>query len=902
MGGLNAASPRTDDDVLAVLVRAADDKLALSEALSAVQAQTVRPAHVVLVTIGPEDAGLAGGTLAPLAVPDGTSFGDALSAAAEHAAAQLGSEAGWIWALTPDSAPPPDCLASLLAAADAAPTAQLLQPQKRGADAVTSGQPGAGSLVTRTGLRSFEPVVAVVPHGPATPQGQTGAVPAENRPAPAFRDPELAAAQQRAQADREAELEAERDRAEPGERLRAGLRRFVTAPLLWLLLFLSGMTFAVNRGRIGSAVSGGGLLPAPAGGDTLLRSYLQDWHSVAGGTAAPAPALSGLLGLLGVPFGGADHAVAVLLLAAMPLAGLSAYLATRASRVGAGQRAILAALWALLPVGASASGYGRLDTLFTYILLPLVLAGVLSVLRGAPARVDSRGRDTGRSRWLSTTAATALALAVLSSAAPLMYLLIVAVVLVGFVLLRPAPGTGIRRAAALFFVVLLPVGLLLPWPAVLLAHPAVFLHGVGSTGGSPSFSLLQLAMLGYGIPAVAGVLVVLSALLMLISAPSFRMLPCLAVVLFGAAAAVGVAGQRRARLVDGTAVAGNPGPALLLMAVGLFLIIMVGMQEHARRALDGMSHPRVKAALALAVIGLLAVGAVLGGTQGGVRARPDPALSRALTAELVGNRALVLSTGSGDQPARISSPTLAELGDDDLVPTPAAVRRIAGWSEAITTGGETVAATAIAEAAASGVGALVLPAGARAASGAPAQLLDEAGRTSDGRTVFRVRLPALGARVLEPALATPARTGGQVPGSTGSTAAASRGTTMVPGGPPNLGVRVSGGPDGRLLVLAADDDGQWKVRMDGVAVAVAPAYGHLVGVALPGAASEVTVQRSDTIRGILLVVQAGLLLFTLLLAVPPRRRARVLSPASSRPARPRAPRRGRWSLRRRRGK
>jgi len=116
--------------------------------------------------------------------------------------------------------------------------------------------------------------------------------------------------------------------------MRAAFRRGATSPLAALLAFLVGMTFAVNRARIGAAVSGGGLLPAPNGGGTLLTSYLQEWHAVGGGTSSPGSALSGLFGLLGAPLGGADHAVAVLLLAAMPLAGLSAYCATRATALG----------------------------------------------------------------------------------------------------------------------------------------------------------------------------------------------------------------------------------------------------------------------------------------------------------------------------------------------------------------------------------------------------------------------------------------------------------------------------------------------------------------------------------------------------------------------------------------
>jgi len=253
------------------------------------------------------------------------------------------------------------------------------------------------------------------------------------------------------------------------------------------------------------------------------------------------------------------------------------------------------------------------------------------------------------------------------------------------------------------------------------------------------------------------------------------------------------------------------------------------------------------------------------------------------------NQALVLTTAAGEQPARLSSPALPQLGDDDLALTPEAASRITAWTDAITAGTQDAVAAAVAQAAASGVGAVVLPAGTRLSSGVTAALLADAGQTTDGRTVFRVQLPARGARVLEPGLATASRTGGQPPGATGSTTAAAQGTTPVPGGPPELGIRVSSGSDGRLLVLAAENQNGWEVRVDGTAVEVAPAYGHLVGVALPGTATEVTVQRSSTVRSILLLVQAGVLLFTLLLAIPPPRagprvQSRSAAPGSSSPS------------------
>lgn len=861
-------------NVLAVLLRsagepdtqatAAQHAAALATTTQALRSQSVQPAEVLALTAS-----------------------ESLAAAVDSRAARLGNRPEWIWVLSPGTAPGPGALAALLEAAAVTPSLDVLAPHSHPDTA--DRHPWEGALVRTRAVGGEEWVAASVP------RAQTGAVLAENRPTPGSRSQTLAGAPD------DADRGSAQDSAAPQHRT---LGQLVAAPPVLLVAFLVGLSFAVNRARIGVAASGGGLLPAPSGATTLFRAYLQEWHAVAGGTSSPAAALSGLLGLIGLPFGGADHAVAVLLIAAMPLAGLSAYLATRATELRRGHRAVLAAVWALMPIGASASAQGHLDTVFTYVLLPIVLAGVVSVLRGAPAEAGEQHQ--GRTRWLSTTAATALGLAALTSASPLMYLLVVLVALIGFVALRPAAGSSGRRAVSLFFVVLLPVGLLLPWPAVLLTNPEIFLHGVGSTGSVPAFSLSQLLTLGYGLSSVAGAVLGLAAVAALIARPSLRMLPGLGVVVLGVGAAVVVAGQRRPRLPDAAGVAGNPGPALLLVALGLLLLVVVGVQQQPRGRARAAARTPQLAVLGGVLVLALAVGAVLGGSDGGVRAGAAPALPATLHAELVAHRALVLTTAAGDQPARLSTPALPQLGDDDLVPTPGAARRLQQWSTAITNGEEKAVAAAVAAAAASGVGAVVLPAGARLGSAALASLLTEAELTTDGRTVLQVKLPALGARVLEPGLATAARTGEPPPGSTGETTAAERGTTMVPGAPPALGVRVSAGPDGRLLVLAAEDGTGWDVHVDGVAVAVAPAYGHLVGVALPGAATEVTVQRSDTVRSLLLLVQAAVLLFTLLLAVPPRthrqRRSERLSPRADRPDPAQAHRRGRWSLRPSRGK
>jgi GT2 family glycosyltransferase len=725
------------------------------------------------------------------------------------------------------------------------------------------------------------PLTAPRTAAPDAPDPTHGSPPRAPRPSPVSRDPSAAAAQARVAAARTAALDA--DPGGVGDRalvvVRVGaprvLRQLVLSPLVLLVTGLTLLSLVVNHARLGLAVSGGGLLPAPGGLTALLSSYVAEWHAVAGGTAAPAPVLTGVLGVLGLPVGGADHAVALLLLAALPLAGASAYLATRSVAIPAAWRAGVGAGWALLPVGAAGVGQGRLDTVLTQVLLPLVLAGVFSVLRGAPAGDPGRGGST----WLATAASTSLALAVVGSAAPVVHVLVVVLVLVGFVVVRPTPGqgTGVRRALALFAVVLLPVGLLVPWPAVVLAHPAVLLQGVGTPVPGGDVGLLGLVGLGGGAPGVAGaagLLVVLAALLLAVLAPQRRMVGGLAVAVLGAGTAVALAGRRSVPLAGGPEVPGSTGPALLLAAAGVLVVVVVGLQQvHARARSGAPPAPlhlprRTGAVLATLVLVALAAGTALTAADGAVRAGPAAALPDGLRAQLEGAGAIVLSLGGGTGPDRLGPASLPGLGDDDLAPVTGVLRRTAGWAGDLTGGDTGAASSAVAQAAVAGVGAVVLPPGVPA----PQPLLDtglvsDAGSTTDGRAVLRVELATGGAQLLETALATAARTGGDPP-----TAAGSEGITAVPGGPPDLGVRVSGGAEGRLLVLAAEDEPGWRVTVDGQAVAVARAYGHLVGVALPGSASEVVVTRSTVLRSLLLLGQGAVLLFTLFVAIPPRRR------------------------------
>jgi hypothetical protein len=225
---------------------------------------------------------------------------------------------------------------------------------------------------------------------------------------------------------------------------------------------------------------------------------------------------------------------------------------------------------------------------------------------------------------------------------------------------------------------------------------------------------------------------------------------------------------------------------------------------------------------------------------------------------------LVLGT-----PTRLVAGRLPAFGDDDYVPVPTSTTRLERWSRDLTGGSAPAARIALAQAAASGVAFVVVPdlATAQRLRDAVGDLVAVTPAMSDGRPVLRVQLAAGNAVLLSPELARRARTGGNPPVELGAP-----GIAPVEAAPPEVGVQVSDGPEGRLLVLAAEEEPTWRAWVNGREVTVVRAWGHLVGVTVPATASEVRVEASSTLRELLLMLQAAAALFTLLTAIPTRRR------------------------------
>ena len=634
-------------------------------------------------------------------------------------------------------------------------------------------------------------------------------------------------------------------------------RQVLLAPPVLLFLGLLAVTLYVNAGRLGLDLAGGRLLPTADLG-TTWSTYLATWHPVAGGTAAPAPAALAIIGGLGAvlaPIGGTSAAVALLLLGSVPLSGLLAYVATRRLPVHRWVRALAAAAYALLPPATAAVAQGRLDVVIAHMLVPLVTTGIIALL--------GRSRTTSAA-WLSTAASSAFGLAVIGAFSPLVHLLLVAYALAGFVVLPGYRGTGGRRVAALFVIVLMPLALLLPWPAVLIQHPGVVVHGLGAYVPTPVASLAELISLDPGGPGAAplvGFVVVAFTLAAIVVRPRRTAFPGLALFLLGGCGVALVRYMGATPITGGQPMYGWAGPGLVLAGWGL-LHALLGV---CRTGGPAISWVRPAAVLGvLGVVGLAAAALVAG--RAGPLTNDVPHLAPTLSHELAtsGRWVLVLPKDhpSVDEP-RMTAGRMPTLGDDDLAPVNDAIS-VRTLTEVLRSDPK----AGVAQAATAGVLFVVVPTSAEAdlLRESAGDLVATAPPTSDGRPVLRLQPAAGQVTLLSPELARRAVTGGEPPSELGT-----GGIVPVEATPPSVAVRVSDGPAGRLLVIAAEEEPGWVATVDGQQVPIVRAWNHLVAVSLPTRAAEVRVDQPTALRSVLLLTQAAMVLFIALTAIPSRR-------------------------------
>ncbi len=239
----------------------------------------------------------------------------------------------------------------------------------------------------------------------------------------------------------------------------ARLKRVARKPgpvLFLVLLFVSLIACRALLG--GGALAGGALLPAPADAGELWSHYLDAWHPVgAGGTPSAPPYLAIVAMLASVLLGSTGLAVTVLLVCSVPLAGLTAYFASRPLVESRLLRAWAAVVYAFLPAATGALAGGRIGTAVLAVLLPLVArAGI-----AASGLTNSSGtRGSWRATW-----AYALLLTITTAFTPIVWP--IALVLgTGLLAVRRADITayGLRFLAQLG----VPLLVLAPWSLSLL--------------------------------------------------------------------------------------------------------------------------------------------------------------------------------------------------------------------------------------------------------------------------------------------------------------------------------------------------------------------------------------------------------------------------------------------------
>ncbi|WML80737.1 glycosyltransferase [Streptomyces sp. VNUA74] len=613
-------------------------------------------------------------------------------------------------------------------------------------------------------------------------------------------------------------------------------------PVLFLILLLASLA-ACRALLTGGALAGGALLPAPADAGELWSRYADAWHTVgAGGTASAPPYLAILAALSSLLFGSTGTAVTLLLAGSVPLAGATAYFASRPLVMSRLLRAWAAVAYAFLPAATGALAGGRVGTAVLAVLLPLIArAGVAA----AGLKSTSGARGSWRATW-----AYALLLTVTTAFTPVVWP--IALVLgLGVLALRRAEITayGLRFLAQLGT----PLLLLAPWSLSLL--PFGFFDEAGLEYGSSAASALDLLGASPGGPGTVGGLVLIGIVLAALAAllrserqPAVR-----------AAWAVALVGLVFAALSNRSAWA---GPATLVYGIALLSAATLGADGARFRVAEqsfGWRQP-VAALIALAsAVGPLiaAAGWMIGGADGPLERR-DPVQVPAFVAEESRTRdqarTLVLDSDStahvGYMLVRGSG---ARLGDGELA---------AGDGENATL--DKIVANLVA--------------------GSGADQADQLGGFAVRYVLVHKGAPREVTRVLDatPGLSRLSQQDGsglwRVDQEVARATIVAGGDTggeprPVAAGPVDIHTDVEPGPDGRVLRLADTAAEGWTATLDGKPLTRTTVDGWAQGFELPASGGRLDVTYDDPFTHTAWLWAQGLLAVVLVvLALPGRRR------------------------------
>jgi GT2 family glycosyltransferase len=647
------------------------------------------------------------------------------------------------------------------------------------------------------------------------------------------------------------------------------LRGLLLRPGVLLFLGLSTLALVAERSLLaihGGTLYGGALLPAPAGASDLWSSYAASWHDVSVGTRAATPPSTALLALLSTVLLGKPWLVVdTLLLASVPLAGLSAYLVA-ARLVGHRYLRLWVSLtWALLPVATGAVAAGRLDAAVVQISLPpLVFAGT-RVLTSDP-RVLGWWRV-----W-----ALGLAFAVTCAFAPLLWPVATVVLLVAagtYVVLR----RNRARALAAVLVAAVPLLVLFPWSLSALVAPGTFLADQQQADAAlPAWHLLALSPGGPGMPepwAVAGV--VLAGLGGLVRLRNRRVAQVAWVVALLALV--------QAALMSRALVEGRPvWPGIAVQVAGLAVLVaalVAGQGVRSRLSETSFGWRQLVAALvaALAALGPVLAGvAWIGGVDGPVGRDGRQLLPAFAEAELAANPGLRALALAPDHGGRLHYALVDGrghgLGESGLRPPASQRAQLDQIVADLASPRGSDAAEALATRAVRFVVLQHRPGQDALVAALDAQV-GLVRRTSGAVDLWRVAAPAARLSLLPPELATQALAGARA--ARGALARAVH-PTVLPAGAESARATIAPGPAGRLLVLADGRDSGWHATLDNVELRPRTAWGWAQAFEVPVSGGALRLTHSDGPRKVALGVQAALVLAVLVVSFPAGRRRRGL--------------------------
>ncbi|MFD7063827.1 glycosyltransferase [Streptomyces sp. NPDC059906] len=619
-------------------------------------------------------------------------------------------------------------------------------------------------------------------------------------------------------------------------------------PVLFLVLLL--VSLAACRALLGGgALAGGALLPAPAGAGELWSRYADAWHTVGtGGTASAPPYLAIVATVASLLLGSTGLAVTLLMVCSVPLAGATAYFASRPLVPSRLLRAWAAVAYAFLPAATGALAGGRIGTAVLAVLLPLIA-------RAGVAAAGLSGSSGARGSWRATWA-YALLLTVTTAFTPVVWP--VALVLgIGVLALRRGEITayGPRFLAQLGT----PLLLLAPWSLSLL--PFGFFDEAGLEYGSSAASALDLLGASPGGPGTVGGLLLLGIVLAALAAllRSERQLGV------RTAWAVALVALVFSVLSNRSAWA---GPATLVYGIALLSAATLGADGARFRVAEqsfGWRQP-VAALIALAsALGPLiaAAGWMFGGADGPVERRDpvqvpafvaeeshtrDQARTLVLDSDSAAHVGYMLVRGSG---ARLGDGELAsgDGGNGTLDKVVANLVAGSGADQADQLGGFAVRYVLVHK-------------------GAPREVtrvLDATPGLSrlsqqDGSGLWRVDQEVARATIVTGDKAGAGKSGGGGP-------------EPVAAGPVEIHTDIEAGTEGRVLRLADTAAEGWTATLDGKPLARTTVDGWAQGFELPASGGRLDVTYDDPFTHTVWLWAQGLLAVVLVvLALPGRRR------------------------------